>query len=132
MTEAARSIRTPGAAGTTGTVRVELPGGGRDGVALVTIDRQDLLNALSLALMTELADTLEALDRDPACRAIVLAGAGDRAFAAGADVAELAAQTPVSLASEDPLRHWDRVGRIGTPLIAAVRGYALGGGYCGK
>jgi enoyl-CoA hydratase len=97
-------------------------------VALVTIDRQDALNALSFDLLDELAATLEALDRDPACRAIVLTGAGTRAFAAGADIRELAAQTPVTLSADDRFANWARIAAIRTPLIAAVRGFALGGG----
>ena len=99
-----------------------------DGVGLVTIDRQDALNALSFDLLDELADTLEELDRDPACRAIVLAGAGTRAFAAGADIRELAGQTPVTLTTENRFASWDRIGSVRTPVVAAVRGFALGGG----
>jgi enoyl-CoA hydratase len=104
------------------------PKGTLDHVALVTIDRQESLNALSFDLLDELVVALEALDGDPACRAIVLTGAGERAFAAGADVRELAAQTPTSLAKENRFAAWDRIGSMRTPLIAAVRGFALGGG----
>jgi len=104
------------------------PNGSLDHVALVTIDRQDALNALSFDLLDELAATLEALDADPACRAIVLTGAGDRAFAAGADIRELSTQTPTTLAAGNRFAVWDRIAAIGTPLIAAVRGFALGGG----
>ena len=113
-------------------VTVEFPASGPsgpiDGVALVTIDRQDALNALSFDLLDELAARLEALDADPACRAIVVTGAGTRAFAAGADIRELASQTPVTLSAEDRFSTWDRIGAIRTPLVAAVRGFALGGG----
>ena len=113
-------------------VRVTLPapgpGGDVDGVALVVLDRPDVLNALNFALIAELTDALEALDREPACRAIVLTGAGDRAFAAGADIPELASQTPTSLQVEDRFHRWERIKRIRKPLVAAVRGYALGGG----
>jgi enoyl-CoA hydratase len=98
------------------------------GVALVVINRPDVLNALSFDLLDELADVLERLDADPACRAIVLTGSGTRAFAAGADIRELARQTPVSLLVENRFAVWDRIGAIRTPLIAAVRGFALGGG----
>lgn len=104
------------------------PTGQLDHVALVTFDRQDALNALSFDLLDELVVALEGLDGDPACRAIVLTGAGERAFAAGADVRELATQTPLSLASENRFTAWDRMASIRTPLIAAVRGFALGGG----
>jgi enoyl-CoA hydratase len=104
------------------------PDGPLGGVALVTIDRQDALNALSFDLLDELAATLETLDRDPTCRAIVLTGAGSRAFAAGADINELARQTPITLALENRFSAWDRIGAVRTPTIAAVRGFALGGG----
>jgi enoyl-CoA hydratase len=113
-------------------VAVELPapgpGGAVDGVALVTIQRPDVLNALSFDLLDALADALDALDGDPACRAIVLTGAGDRAFAAGADIRELARQTSISLLVEDRFSAWDRIGAVRKPVIAAVRGFALGGG----
>jgi enoyl-CoA hydratase len=99
-----------------------------DGVALVTIQRPDVLNALNFDLLDALADALEALDRDPACRAIVLTGSGERAFAAGADIRELARQTPVTLAVENRFGVWDRIWATRKPLIAAVRGFALGGG----
>jgi enoyl-CoA hydratase len=104
------------------------PDGPLGGVALVTIDRQEALNALSFDLLDELAATFESLDRDPTCRAIVLTGAGSRAFAAGADIGELARQTPISLTLEDRFSAWDRIGAVRTPTIAAVRGFALGGG----
>jgi enoyl-CoA hydratase len=98
------------------------------GVALVVLNRPRALNALSFALLTRLAEAVEALDADPACRAIVITGAGTRAFAAGADVAELATQSAESLATSAGFRGWDRVAAVATPTIAAVRGYALGGG----
>ncbi|MBI2777339.1 MAG: enoyl-CoA hydratase/isomerase family protein [Chloroflexi bacterium] len=99
-----------------------------DGVALVTLDRPRVLNALDFTLIAELTDALEALDADAACRAIVITGAGERAFAAGADIRELAAQTPTSLLAGNEFHRWERIKRIRTPLIAAVRGFALGGG----
>jgi enoyl-CoA hydratase len=98
------------------------------GVALVTLNRPRALNALSFDLLLRLAEAVEALDADPSCGAIVITGAGTRAFAAGADVAELAAQTPASLAASPGFRGWDRVAAVATPTIAAVRGFALGGG----
>jgi enoyl-CoA hydratase len=99
-----------------------------DRVALVTLDRPKALNALSFDLLDQLVAALERLDRDPACRAIVLTGAGDRAFAAGADIRELATQTSASLAAGGRFEAWDRLATIGLPLVAAVRGFALGGG----
>ena len=99
-----------------------------EGVALVTLDRPKALNALSFDLLDQLVAALERLDADPACRAIVLTGAGDRAFAAGADIRELATQTSASLSAGGRFGAWDRLAAIGLPLIAAVRGFALGGG----
>jgi enoyl-CoA hydratase len=99
-----------------------------DGVALVTLDRPAALNALSFSLLVELADALEALDGDPAVRCIVLTGAGDRAFAAGVDIRDLAGQTPQSLEASDAFAAWGRIDRVVLPIVAAVRGFALGGG----
>ena len=104
------------------------PDGPVDGVALVTIERPDALNALSFDLLDELAGLLEALDASDGCRAIVVTGSGTRAFAAGADIGELATQKPASLVAENRFASWERIAGIRTPLIAAVRGYALGGG----
>jgi enoyl-CoA hydratase len=111
-------------------VRVELPAGDppREGVALVVLDRPAALNALSFGLLDELDHVLAVLDGDEACRAIVFTGAGDRAFAAGADIRELAAADRAGLHAADPFAAVDRVGRLRTPVIAAVRGFALGGG----
>jgi enoyl-CoA hydratase len=113
---------------TTRFIRVDAPLDGHDGVALLTIDRPEARNALSFALLAELADELERLDRDGRTRVAIITGAGDRAFAAGADIVELADQTPERLRAEGHFGAWDRLGAIGIPLIAAVRGFALGGG----
>ncbi len=114
------------------SVHVSLPApsanGPVDGVALVVLDRPKVLNALDFALIEALTDVLEWLDAEPACRCIVITGAGERAFAAGADIAELAAQTPTTLTVDDHFHRWERIKRIRKPIIAAVRGYALGGG----
>lgn len=113
-------------------VTVELPASGSDGpiehVALVTLNRPEALNALDFALVAELTDALEALDADPACRCIVLTGSGERAFAAGADIRELARQTPTTLTVDNEFHRWERIKRIRKPIVAAVRGVALGGG----
>ncbi len=98
------------------------------GVALLTLRRPEALNALSFDLLDELVAALRTLDADPACRAIVITGSGTRAFAAGADIRELAPQTTESLHREGRFDAWDRIDAIGLPLIAAVRGFALGGG----
>jgi enoyl-CoA hydratase len=113
-------------------LHVSLPASGPDGelagVALLVLDRPDVLNALDFALIAALTDALEALDSDPACRVMVITGAGERAFAAGADIKELARQTPTSLTVDDHFHRWERIKRIRKPIIAAVRGFALGGG----
>jgi enoyl-CoA hydratase len=115
-------------------IRVELPatdpsdGTPVDGVALVTIDRPEVLNAIDRRTTDALVTALEALGADPACRAIVITGAGERAFAAGADVAGMAERTAADLRADDPFAAWDRIADVPVPIIAAVRGYALGGG----
>jgi enoyl-CoA hydratase len=98
------------------------------GVALVTVDRRNVLNALDRSTMSALAAALERLDADAECRAIVIRGAGERAFAAGADIREMARLSPDEVLSSELFAAWDRVAAIETPTIAAVRGYALGGG----
>lgn len=111
-------------------VRVAFPAGDppREGVALVTLDRPDAHNALSFELLRQLDDVLAVLDDDDACHAIVITGAGDRAFAAGVDIRDLVGSTPESLRADDPFAAIDHLGRLRTPTIAAVRGFALGGG----
>jgi enoyl-CoA hydratase len=115
-------------------VRVELPapdgrsGDGVEGVALVTLDRPEALNALDNQTMKELVEALEGLDADDTCRCVVITGAGEKAFAAGADIKEMAEATPVSLTLANSFARWERIRRVRKPIIAAVRGYALGGG----
>ncbi|HYW54701.1 MAG TPA: enoyl-CoA hydratase-related protein [Candidatus Elarobacter sp.] len=89
-------------------------------VALVRLNRPKVLNALSNEVAAQLAEAFETLDADGVTRAVVLTG-DDRAFAAGADIAEFAAEGP-------RLEVWDRLWAIGLPVVAAVRGVALGGG----
>jgi enoyl-CoA hydratase len=110
------------------TAEASRPGPSAAHVALVTLDRPAQLNALNGELMAQLAVALEELDADPACRCIVITGSGDRAFAAGADIREPLPQTPASLEASGAFAAWDRVWAIATPRIAAVRGFALGGG----
>ena len=113
-------------------IRVELPAPGPDGpveaVALITLDRPEVLNALDAETMRQLVEALERLDADDACRCIVITGAGERAFAAGADIREMAEATPVSLRRVDTFARWERIRRVRKPIVAAVRDYALGGG----
>jgi enoyl-CoA hydratase len=100
----------------------------RDGpVATLTINRPDKLNALNWALIGELATRMEELDRDDAIRCLVITGAGEKAFAAGADIAEMANASPAQMAF-GAFEGWNRISRIRKPIIAAVEGYALGGG----
>jgi enoyl-CoA hydratase len=96
-------------------------------VGIVLMNRPKQLNALSGELMGAVVDALQELDADPAVRAIVLGG-GERAFAAGADIAELAAGTPVSLYENRRIDQWDKIRDLRTPVVAAVSGFCLGGG----
>ena len=103
----------------------------RDGaIAIVTIDRPKVLNALDSATLDGLRVALEDLRRDDSVRALVLTGAGDKAFAAGADINELAALTPA--AGREHARRgqqvFELVETLGKPVVAAINGYALGGG----
>jgi enoyl-CoA hydratase len=101
---------------------------GREGpVALVQIHRPRVRNALNEALLTDLVAHLESLDSDPDIRVIVLTG-DERAFAAGADIAEMADLSSTEMAFGMRLALWERLGKTKKPLIAAVSGYALGGG----
>lgn len=100
----------------------------RDGpVGIVALNRPKVLNALNQATMDELVDALEGLDRDEAIRCVVLTG-NERAFAAGADVTEMAGAAPADLLAGYRFLQWERIRKISKPIIAAVRGYALGGG----
>jgi enoyl-CoA hydratase len=96
-------------------------------IAVVLLNRPQQLNALSGELMEELVTALRELDEDDDVRCIVLGG-NERAFAAGADIAELAAGTPVSLYQDRRLDRWDEIRSLRTPLVAAVSGCCLGGG----
>jgi enoyl-CoA hydratase len=97
-------------------------------IATVQLNRPEVLNALNEELLDELAKALAALDDDDAIRCIVLTG-NERAFAAGADIKEaFVTATPVSMLKQDLTSKWEAIRRIRTPIIAAVSGYALGGG----
>jgi enoyl-CoA hydratase len=98
-----------------------------DFVATVFLNRPKQLNALNLGLMNELVAALEELDNDDSIRAIVLTG-DSRAFAAGADILEMADADSTEMLRRDQFAKWDRIRRIKKPLIAAVSGFALGGG----
>lgn len=96
-------------------------------VGLVTLNRPDVLNALSLETMRQLVDVLEGLDADPYVRCIVLSG-NERAFAAGADINDMADASVVTMYERNQFARWERIKRIRTPIVAAVSGYCLGGG----
>jgi enoyl-CoA hydratase len=91
------------------------------------MNRPKRLNALSGELMGAVIGALEELDADPEIRAIVLGG-GERAFAAGADITELASGTPISLYENRRIEQWDKIRDLRTPVVAAVSGFCLGGG----
>jgi enoyl-CoA hydratase len=99
-----------------------------DPIAVVQLNRPEVLNALSEELMDELVTALESLDADDAVRCIVLTGS-EKAFAAGADIKSTFVEaTPVSMLKQDLTTRWERIRKVRTPIVAAVSGYALGGG----
>ena len=98
-----------------------------DRVVTVTLHRPHVHNALNRELMTELVDTLRPLDRDPSVGCFVVTGSS-RAFAAGADIREMAGKSFSDMVGDDYFAGWDAFAALGTPKIAAVAGYALGGG----
>ncbi|MSW50659.1 MAG: enoyl-CoA hydratase [Actinobacteria bacterium] len=98
-----------------------------DRVALITLNRPKALNALSLQVMQELTGVLGELDTDPGVGAIIITGSA-KAFAAGADIKEMASQSYMDMYAADWFAGWDAVGRVRTPIVTAVAGYALGGG----
>jgi enoyl-CoA hydratase len=99
-------------------------------VAVVTINRPQVLNALNAATLDELRHAIVDLTHDASVRAVIITGAGEKSFVAGADIAELAAQRPSE--SRDYARRgqqvFDLIDQMGKPVIAAINGYALGGG----
>jgi len=101
-----------------------------DAVLIITINRPTVLNALNGQVLDELSDAINQARADDGVRALVLTGAGEKAFVAGADIKELAVQTPVT--GREHARKgqalFDRIERLGKPVIAAVNGFALGGG----
>lgn len=98
-----------------------------DFVVLLRLNRPEVLNALSSELMEELSARLSAMDQDDDVRVVVLTGT-DRAFAAGADIQELSSNDAMTMLSSHQITRWDAIKRFSKPLIAAVSGWALGGG----
>jgi enoyl-CoA hydratase len=96
-------------------------------VGVVTIHRPQVRNALNHQTIAELVDALESFDRDDAIRCMVLTG-DDRAFAAGADIGQMAQASAIDILRDDNFARWARFRAIHKPVIAAVAGYALGGG----
>ena len=100
------------------------------GVLVITINRPDKLNALNSRTVAELDQAMADAKSDPAIHAVVLTGAGEKSFVAGADINELSVQTPVSGREHARTGQavFDRIEQLGKPVIAAVNGFALGGG----
>lgn len=99
----------------------------RGPVGLVTLNRPKVLNALNDALVEEIGDALLAFDADAAIGAMVLTGS-EKAFAAGADIGAMKDKTYMDMYKSDYLTRWDRIRTVRKPVIAAVAGFALGGG----
>lgn len=99
-----------------------------DRVAVITLNRPKALNALNRKLNEEVVEAAIELDADPGVGCIVVTGAGEKAFAAGADIKEMADLGYADVIEQDYFSPWDRFAGIRTPTIAAVNGYALGGG----
>jgi len=102
----------------------------RNGIGYVTVNRPEKLNALNRKTMDELQECFQDIKKDDEVRAIILSGAGERTFVGGADINELAVQTPVE-GKEMSVRGQkilDLIEHLGKPVIAAINGYALGGG----
>jgi enoyl-CoA hydratase len=97
------------------------------GVHLIRLNRPKELNALNRRVMEELVDAMQTLEADPSCVCIVLTG-NEKAFAAGADIKEMAGNTAIEMQRIDQFTRWDLLKKIKKPIIAAVSGFALGGG----
>ena len=105
-------------------IRVDRP---EPGVMVITLNRPQARNALSRGLLTELAEVLTDAETDDGIRAVVLTG-DDRAFSAGADIKEMPQDGIPMFAEAGRLKAWKTIERFEKPLLAAVNGYALGGG----
>lgn len=102
----------------------------RDAIGYVTINRPEKLNALNRQVMEELLDCFQALQKDEEVRVAILTGSGEKAFAAGADINELAVQTPIQgkETAQFGQQLFNLIENLGKPVIAAINGFALGGG----
>lgn len=108
-------------------ILLEYPYNNHEHIALVKLNRPKVLNALSTDLMKELVSTFEELDANPKVRVIILTG-NEQAFAAGADIGQMVEATPVDQINDGRFKTWQMLGLIKKPIIAAVDGFALGGG----
>ncbi len=99
----------------------------RPQIALIELNRPKELNALNLELMGQLRDALQELDKNDAIRVIILTG-NEKAFAAGADIKQMAGKSAIDMLNIDQFSTWDQIRKTRKPLIAAVSGFALGGG----
>lgn len=101
-----------------------------DGIATVTINRPKKLNALNATTLIEIEDAFDALARDDGVRAVIVTGAGDKAFVAGADIRELSEETAITghRAAQAGQETFRKIEALGKPVVAAVNGFALGGG----
>jgi enoyl-CoA hydratase len=104
--------------------------GKKDGIGTVTLNRPDKLNALNSTVYKELYDVFEAIENDPEVRVVILTGAGERAFCAGSDIAEMQNMGPIEIQKfmVTIRKASDLIYNLTKPTIAAVNGYALGGG----
>ena len=96
-------------------------------VALITLNRPEALNALSKDLITDLNDALEIIENDETISVIVITGSS-KAFAAGADIKEMLSKSFIDIVNNDFIKPWEQISYCNKPTIAAVDGYALGGG----
>ncbi len=108
-------------------ILLEYPYKNNEHIALVRLNRPKVLNALSTDLMNELVDCMLELDQNPNVRVIILTG-NERAFAAGADIAQMVTASPIDQINDNRFRTWEMLRLITKPIIAAVNGFALGGG----
>lgn len=98
-----------------------------EGYAVVQFNRPDVLNAINMELMAELVEALQSLDNDDDVRCVILTG-NEKAFAAGADIKEMADASAMEMLKRDQFARWDKIRKVKKPIIAAVSGFALGGG----
>jgi enoyl-CoA hydratase len=96
-------------------------------VGIIRINRPKVLNALNPALMTKLAEQVEAFDKDPSIHVMLISG-NERAWAAGADIGDMAERSTIEMYERDQFATWERIKRAKKPIVAAVSGWCLGGG----